>query len=97
MKKRCRQCEVVKDIGRFYKSAINSDGYMNTCKLCHNHNVLENREAKFDYYREKRREISARPYYVAQRDVYNKSPRGREVNRTAKARARRFKALEARA
>lgn len=97
MKKRCRQCEAVKNIGRFYKSALNADGYMNTCKQCHKQNVTENQEAKADYYRAKRREISARPYYVQQRDRYNKSERGRQVNRETKLRRRRFEALEARA
>lgn len=97
MKKRCRQCEAVKDIGRFYKSPINSDGYMNTCKQCHKRNVAENQEAKADYYRDQKRQINARPYYVQQRAAYQRTARGRAALRAAKQRAKRFKALEMRA
>lgn len=97
MKKRCRQCVAVKDIGRFYRSAVNSDGYMHTCKQCHKQNVAENQEAKAAYYREQKRQINARPYYVQQRAAYQRSERGRAVNRAAKVRYKRFKALEMRA
>lgn len=97
MKKHCKQCEEVKEIGRFYRQACYRDGYMNVCKLCHRQNVADNRELKADYYREKKREISARPYYVQQRATYNRSERGRLVHRDACRRYNRFKALEARA
>lgn len=97
MKKRCKQCGLEKNIGWFYKQACYRGGYMNICKLCKRQNVAENRELKADYYREKKREISARPYYVQQRATYNKSPRGRAVSRAANRRYRQFKALESRA
>lgn len=97
MKKRCKQCCETKNIGWFYRQACYRDGHMNVCKICHRRNVAENREAKAEYYREKKREIDARPYYVHQRVVYSRSERGREVHRAACRRYRQFKALEARA
>lgn len=97
MKKRCKQCGVEKNIGWFYKQACYRDGHMNVCKICHRQNVAENREAKAEYYRGKKREIDARPHYVQRRAVYSRSERGRQVHRAACRRYRQFKALEARA
>lgn len=97
MKKLCKQCLVEKDIGRFYVQACYRDGHMNICKMCHKANVNENKELKAEYYREKKREIDARPYYVQRRASYSRSDRGRQVHRAACRRYRQFKALEARA
>jgi hypothetical protein len=97
MKKTCKSCGVEKTIGRFYKHRSYRGGRMNICKFCHRANVAANRELKVEYYREKKREISARPYYVQQRAIYNSSERGRQVHREACRRYNRFKALEARA
>lgn len=97
MKKRCRQCTEVKNVGRFYRNRLNSDGYMHNCKSCHKQNVAENTEAKAEYYRDQKRQINARPYYVEQRRAYDKSERGRLAHLAAKRRYRRFKALESRA
>jgi hypothetical protein len=97
VKKRCTQCTVVKCLGRFYADKRHSDGRMSICKCCHKANVAENYELKRDQYRERKREISARPKYVAQRAAYSRSERGRQVNRETKRFNRRFKALEMRA
>lgn len=97
MKKRCKQCEATKSIGWFYKHRSYRGGRMNICKLCHRQNVAENREAKAEYYRQKKREIDARPHHVQRRAIYNSSERGRQVHRAACRRYRQFKALEVRA
>lgn len=97
MKKICKDCLVEKDIGRFYKSAANADGYRHDCKLCHRRNVAENRAAKAEYYREQMREINARPHHVQKRAEYQRSERGRQANRAATRRYRQFKKLEMRA
>lgn len=97
MKKRCKQCEAFKGIGLFYKHRSYRDGRMNICKRCHYANVAENRELKAEYYREKKREIDARPHYVERRVAYNRSERGRQVHRAANRRYRLFKSLEVRA
>jgi hypothetical protein len=97
VKKRCKDCGELKNIGWFYRQACYRDGHMNICKVCKRRQVAENRELKAEYYRQKKREIDARPYYVQQRAAYSRSDRGRQVHRAACGRYRRFKALEMRA
>lgn len=97
--KKCKDCGIEKYRTRsnFYRDRKYRDGYTSYCKVCKRKQVAENYALKADAYRERKREISARPYYVAQRAAYNRSERGREVMRQSKQLARMFKALEMRA
>lgn len=97
VKKRCKDCGETKGLRCFYKHRSYRDGRMNSCKACKRQQVAENYELKVDVYRARKREISARPYYVAQRAAYNSSERGRQVHREVCRRYYRFKALELRA
>jgi hypothetical protein len=81
----------------FYRDYRYPGGYMSICKDCKRASVRENRELKLDYYRAKGRQKSALPYYRQQRRDYAQTPRGQEVMRAARARYRRWKAIEQRA
>lgn len=92
-RKPCKECLVVKTLRMFYRHRSYRDGRMNTCKECHRRNVLENYELKRAYYQVKHAETKARPKHRAARAAYAKTPRGREVHRTASQRYRRLKRL----
>ena len=97
MKKRCKDCGELKNIGWFYQDKRMADGYLNTCKTCKRRQVAENRELKIEYYRKREAERAQRPENVAARQAYAKTPAGRASHLRANRLYRRFKALEARA
>jgi len=96
-RKACKDCGEVLTLRQFYRHPSYRDGHMNTCKRCKRKAVTDNRELKFEQYREQKRQISARPKYRAQRAAYAKSERGRTVHRASCRRYYRFRNLEARA
>jgi len=96
-RKPCKQCGTVKALRGFYRHPTYRDGHMNTCKACVIKNVAENRALKADYYREKKREWSARPENVAKRKANRQTPHGRASHRESNRIYRAFKrAVEAR-
>lgn len=92
-RKPCKECGEVLTLRHFYPHPSYRDGRENICKKCKVAAVSENKELKEDYYREQKRAISARPYYVDQRSEYARSDRGREVHRIACRRSYRLKRL----
>lgn len=82
-RKPCKDCGEVLTIRQFYRHPSYADGHMNTCKVCKRVQVRENEELKEEAYRALKREISARPYYRAQREAYQRSERGIQVHRAA--------------
>lgn len=97
-RKPCKDCGQVLSLRSFYKHRSYADGHINVCKRCKIRQVAENKELKADYYREQKRQISARPEYVARRKAYAQSERWRQMRKVCDARYYRLKRLfEARA
>lgn len=96
-RKACKECGEVLTLRHFYPHPTYRDGRMNICKECKKKEVSENRELKYEYYQEQKREIDARPESRERRRNYARSERGRAVHRAANIRYRRFRKLEARA
>lgn len=96
-RKPCKECGEVLTLRNFYHHPTYADGHENTCKRCKIRLVAENRELKREHYAAKKREISARPYYRAQRAAYAQTERGREVHRAARRRYNRWRQMEQRA
>ena len=45
MEKKCKKCNVVKDVSEFYKRKVSKDGFRNECKLCRKKYNEENKES----------------------------------------------------
>ncbi len=99
IRKVCKDCGVEKVRCRnFYRHPTTRDGYMHSCKDCHNAYCRENKELKRDQYSKTSRRYDARPERVAARKAYVQTQHGREVQRAAWRRYARLKRLfEARA
>lgn len=48
----CIRCKISKPISEFYKSALNKDGYVNSCKPCHLNNNKKYKKKKLLQYEE---------------------------------------------
>ena len=64
MEKKCKKCNVVKDVSEFYKAKTNKDGFRNECKLCA-------KENKAEYYLSNQNKFLAKSkeYYKANKEI----------------------------
>jgi len=92
-RKPCKCCGNVLSLRNFYRHLSYADGHINVCKRCKIRQVNENKELKEDYYRQQKREISARPEYVARRKAYAQSERWRQMRKVCDARYYRLRKL----
>lgn len=92
-RKACKQCGEEQSIRNFYRHPTYADGRESICKRCKIANVEANRELKYEYYQQKKREWSARPENVEKRRAYKRSERGRMVHRACSLRYIRFKQM----
>ncbi len=51
MEKQCKKCLKTRPIDDFYKHSMMADGHLSKCKECTKADVIENRNANLDYYR----------------------------------------------
>lgn len=93
-RKVCKDCGAAKWQSAFYRHPNYADGHMNTCKQCKRQQVKENRELKWEHYREMKRRWSSRPENVAKRLAYRRTARGTEIHRASCRRYVRFRRME---
>jgi hypothetical protein len=60
--KRCKQCQIEKEINSFYREASSPDGYRQICKECKNAKTAEWRKERRDYYNESMRAYNKKHY-----------------------------------
>ena len=73
MKKTCRQCKISKQISEFYKAKGNTDGHMNTCKVCCNNNSKlspEQKKRRAEIYKQRKHDPT---FIKSKRDRYERS------------------------
>lgn len=64
MEKKCKKCNVVKDVSEFHKST-NKDGFRNKCKLCNKEEYQANKEKIKQYYQSNKQHLinTAKKHY----------------------------------
>jgi hypothetical protein len=93
MLKLCKKCMVEKPIDEFYRHPSMADGHLSKCKECAKADVIENRNANLEYYRQydrKRYDAGGRPTSSAtpeRRSRYN----AKWIERNPEARACHWK------
>lgn len=81
--KRCFKCGKEKTFGEFYRMANMKDGHSGKCKECTRADVLANRAARIEHYRQYDRGRAMRPERVAGKKAYSSSPGGRVSHQAA--------------
>jgi ribosomal protein S27AE len=84
--KKCFKCGVLKELNEFYKHPQMTDGHVNKCKECNKKDVIDNRNAKIDYYTEYDRNRANLPHRIKARKDYSQTESGKLSGNNAKKR-----------
>lgn len=84
--KTCFRCGLERPIEDFYRHSQMADGRLNKCKTCTRADVVANRAAKVEYYRNYDRERATLPHRMEAGRAYSITAAGRTSRRAANER-----------
>jgi ribosomal protein S27AE len=79
--KKCKKCNIEKELTDFYKNLGMADGYLNQCIECVKARVNKHRNENIEKAREYDRKRAMLPHRVEARNKYIKTPSGKESKR----------------
>lgn len=95
--KKCFKCGIDKDRSCFYKHPMMGDGLLGKCKDCARADVIANRLAKADQYREYDKMRNALPERIERRRLFGKTEAGKISSNKSRLRWRALNKLKAEA